>query len=113
MLLRSGRSSNRLIEIEAKITKLTSQPNSLFIHIVGSTTANCPNEAAAATRPIARERLLTGATLPAILTMVAIPAPPSPNPIRVVAENNTNSEVGLLIRKMPDEYEIIPNARTF
>jgi hypothetical protein len=48
-----------------------------------------------------------------MLTIVAIPAPPSPKPISVVAENNVNSEVGLLIKKMPDAKEIIPNASTF
>ena len=64
----------------------------MFIHIVGKTTANWPKEPAAATKPIAKERLFIGATFPAILTIVAIPAPPSPKPISVVPENNLNSD---------------------
>ena len=45
--------------------------------------------------------------------MVAIPAPPSPKPIRVVPENNLISDVGLLIKKMPKAKHIMPNAKTF
>jgi hypothetical protein len=41
-------------------------------------------------RPIAKDLFSGGATLPAILTIVAMPAPPNPNPINVVAENNVS-----------------------
>ena len=42
-----------------------------------------------------------------------IPAPPRPNPIRVVAENSLISDVGLLMKKIPEAKQIIPNANTF